>query len=200
METEKHKERRLRIEGAAYEVLQEQGHKAASMLVIAKRANCSNETLYRWYGNKQGLFISLVQSNAAEVKQRLMAGIEADGDPLEELRLLGPMLLQLVNGERAVALNRAAAGDVHETGTLGQTIAREGKDAVLPLIGQLVETALARRRLRGGTANKISEAYISLLIGDLQLQRVIGAVGKLSETDAEARSDQAIDALERLFA
>ncbi len=200
METGKQKERRLRIELAAYEVLQDQGYKAASMLVIAKRANCSNETLYRWYGNKQGLFASLVRSDAAEVKQRLLGGIEADGDPLEELRLLGPMLLQLVTGERAVALNRAAAVDVHETGTLGATIAREGKDAVLPLITQLVETALTRRRLRRGAAKEISKTYTSLLFGDLQIQRVIGAVDELSETEAEARSDQAVDALETLFA
>ncbi len=200
METKKQKERRLRIETAAYEVLHEQGYKAASMLAIAKRANCSNETLYRWYQNKQGLFASLVRSNAAELKQHLENGIETDGEPLEELRLLGPMLLQLVTGDRAVALNRAAAGDVRETGTLGRLIAQEGEDAMLPLISRLIEAAMMRGRLRRGPAKDISKTYTNLLIGDLQIQRAIGAVGSLSESEAEARTDRAVDALEILFA
>jgi AcrR family transcriptional regulator len=52
--TLKQNERRERIEKAAYDVLAETGYKGASLLLIAQRASVSNETLYRWYGNKQG--------------------------------------------------------------------------------------------------------------------------------------------------
>ncbi|MCP4433742.1 MAG: TetR/AcrR family transcriptional regulator, partial [Gammaproteobacteria bacterium] len=47
--------RQYRIEEATYELLAESGYHACSMLSIAKRAKASNETLYRWYGDKVGL-------------------------------------------------------------------------------------------------------------------------------------------------
>ena len=68
METESQKERRMRIENAAYAVLRDKGYKGTSMLAIAKKAGCSNETLYRWYGNKQTLLASLVVANAEAVR------------------------------------------------------------------------------------------------------------------------------------
>lgn len=54
MATPKQIARRERIEETAYAVLKESGYKAASLLAIARRASVSNETLYNWYGNKQG--------------------------------------------------------------------------------------------------------------------------------------------------
>ncbi|MEQ8740678.1 MAG: helix-turn-helix domain-containing protein, partial [Hoeflea sp.] len=55
--------RQAQIEQAAYEVLEEKGYAATSMLAIAKRARASNETLYNWYGDKTGLFRALVVRN-----------------------------------------------------------------------------------------------------------------------------------------
>ena len=58
-------ERRAEIERAAYALLEENGYAGMSMLGVAKRARASNETLYRWYGNKQGLIKAMVARNAA---------------------------------------------------------------------------------------------------------------------------------------
>ncbi|WP_237352646.1 TetR family transcriptional regulator [Rhizobium leguminosarum] len=43
------------------------------MLDIAKAAKASNETLYRWYGDKNGLFQTMVESNARATKTALDA-------------------------------------------------------------------------------------------------------------------------------
>ena len=56
-------ESKLRIEQAAYELIDEFGYDGISMLKIAKRAKASNETLYKWYGDKKGLFSALVETN-----------------------------------------------------------------------------------------------------------------------------------------
>ena len=134
MRPENQEKRRREIEEAAYAVLAEKGFKATSMLAIAKRASASNETLYRWYGSKSDLFSALVEKNAADVRRHLEAAMAEDGDAMEALRGLGPLLLQLVTGDRAIALNRAAAGDAAESGLLGKAIARSGKAQVMPLI------------------------------------------------------------------
>lgn len=199
METQTQKDRRERIEDAAYAVLQDKGYKGTSMLAVAKKAGCSNETLYRWYGNKQALFASLVAANAKDVKEQLEQSIEADGDTIQQLRALGPKLIALVTSRKAVALNRAAAGDVYHTQTLGKAIAEGGKDSVAPLIGQLIEGGLKRGLLKGGTAQEISKIYIALLIGDMQIQRVIGVIPEPTPQNCKDRADMACAVLETVF-
>jgi AcrR family transcriptional regulator len=199
METDTQKQRRERIEDAAYAVLQEKGYKATSMLAVAKKAGCSNETLYRWYGNKQALFASLVAANTNSVKDQIEQSIQTDGDTIEELRLLGPRLLQMITSRKAIALNRAAAGDVYHTQTLGPAIAEGGKNVIAPLVGQFIENGLERGLLRGGTAQHISQIYITLLIGDVQIQRVIGVIPELSPQIREDRADKACAVIQQLF-
>ncbi len=190
-ETPKQAERRARIEKAAYEVLQEVGYNSASLLVIAKRASASNETLYKWYGNKQGLFRALVESNAKQAATLLEDARAGDGKPLETLAQLGPVLLALVTGERAVVLNRAAAGDVSDTGTLGRSIAEAGRDTIAPLLRNLLLRARQAGEIDFDTPEDVVETYFHLLIGDLQIRRVIGALDALTEPEIQSRSDRA---------
>ncbi len=49
-------------------MLDAKGYAGASMLAIARQAKASNETLYNWYGDKNGLFRALVVRNAGEVR------------------------------------------------------------------------------------------------------------------------------------
>ncbi len=192
--------RRQAIEDAAYAVLAEEGYKAASMLAIARRAKASNETLYRWYGNKQGLFRALVERNAETARDMLDAALAGDGAPLVALEALGPVLLRLVTSERAVALNRAAAGDVHDTGTLGAALAAGGRDALKPRIATLLARACETDVLRLADPDEAAELYISLLIGDVQIRRATGALKSLSERDITLRSERAMRLLRQLYA
>lgn len=192
--------RRAAIEDAAYEVLLADGYKAASVLAIAKRAKASNETLYRWYGNKQGLFAALVERNAQAAKEMLDDALAQDRAPLEVLESLGPILLRLVTSERAVALNRAAAGDVHDTATLGQALADGGRNALMPRIATLFELASQTADLHVDDADEAADVYISLLLGDVQIRRATGALDGLSATQVEKRAARALELVKRLFA
>ena len=82
MKQENQEKRRRQIEAAAYDVLRQKGYRATSMLAIAKEAGASNETLYKWYGNKQNLFQALVIANAQDVVDHLDRSIaESTGAP-----------------------------------------------------------------------------------------------------------------------
>lgn len=186
--------RRAEIEEAAYRLLSEKGYKATSMLAVARAAKASNETLYNWYGNKQALFQAIVARNAAEARALLQDALEGQ-DSLEALLdRLGPLLLRLVTGERAVALNRAAAGDVHDTATLGPAIAAGGRAALVPMLARLIARAAP-----GVDADEAAEAYIDLLIGDLQVRRVIGTLPPLDDAQVTHRATRARHLLLRLI-
>ena len=82
--------RQQQIEDAAYEVLESKGYGGTSMLGIARKARASNETLYNWYGDKQGLFQALVTRNAAEVKDHLEEALQTDRDASPSCERLAP--------------------------------------------------------------------------------------------------------------
>jgi AcrR family transcriptional regulator len=184
-------ERRRQIIEAAYAVLAEKGYAGTSMLAVAKRARASNETLYSWFGSKPGLFQAMVEENARAAAEILQEHPGGDGDPDTALSRIGPALLRLVTSERAIALNRAAAAESTDTGTLGRTIAASGREHIVPLLERLFAGAAAAGRLAGRTPVEAAELYISLLIGDLQIRRVIGVAPAPDEDEIARRAERA---------
>ncbi len=190
MREEKRAARRKQIEAAAYRLLAEHGYDGTSMLSIAKQAKASNETLYRWYGDKQGLFKALVEQNAQDVKAFLEDELAIERSPQATLAALSPKLLGLLIGPKAIALNRAAASDA--SGMLGAAISQAGREAILPLIVNLFAAARDNGHLNTDhSPAELAEIYINLLVGDLQIRHVIGSVGKMSKADIERRSKTA---------
>lgn len=197
MREDKRSIRQKQIEEAAYEILESKGYGGTSMLGIAKKAKASNETLYNWYGDKRGLFQALVTRNAAEVKTLLQDELQSENDALSILSRLGPKLLLLLTGDRAVALNRAAAADA--TGELGATLSKAGRETVFPLLEQVLQRARDEGQLRFDRTEEAVGLYLDLLIGDQQIRRVIGRLPSPSDAFRLARSDRAIRHLCRIL-
>lgn len=180
--------RRAEIEAVAYRLLAERGYAGMSMLAVAKAVGASNETLYRWYGDKPGLVRAMIATNAADVLACLEAAA-ARKLPLEaDLRDVGAQLLALMVGERAVALHRAAAGDA--SGDLGREVARGEREVVAVRLAAL----LARHGLDGQAA---AACFLALLLGDWPMARAIGAMG---EPDAPMQAQRLDDAVARMMA
>lgn len=179
--------REEKIANAAYSVLEEKGYSGTSMLAIARKARASNETLYNWYGDKLGLFTALILRNSAHVRALLEGATPSD--PLKTLHELGPTLLQLLLGPRAVALNRAAACDA--TGQLGRALTKTGRDAVLPQIGKVLQTARTNEDIAFDDLDEALNIYISLLVGDQQIRRAIGTLEEPDKKSINQRSQKA---------
>jgi AcrR family transcriptional regulator len=186
--------RKREIEEACLDLLAAHGFEKTSMLAVARRAKASNETLYSWYGDKVGLYAALVNRNAQESAAILEAALAGVDEPVSALRRLGPVLLAMVTGERAIALNRAAAADA--TGTLGRIMSEGGRSRILPLLCATLERVAHEGRLGTMEPIEAAELYVSLLIGDLQIRRAIGALPPLTD---EAIARRSADALSRLL-
>jgi AcrR family transcriptional regulator len=194
MKQDRRKERHEQICRAAYELLATHGYGGTSMLYIARAAKASNETLYRWYGDKDGLFRSMVEDNAAETRQMLSDSILAQTDPRQTLATVAPVFLNMLLGDRAILLNRAAAAD--PTGALGAAISAGGRNEVMPLFEGVMERLCQGKAV---TAKQATHWFLGLLIGDLQIRRVINDAPALSEAQALLRSREALDVFYRLI-
>lgn len=194
MREDNKQQRKQQIETAAYALLAEKGFQNMSVLAVSKAAKASNETLYRWYGDKIGLFKALIETNAEHVAERLRQALGQSAQLDQALEDLGPVLLSMLIGDRAVALNRAAAADA--SGALGEALAQEGRGKVFPLIVALFEKMVAQGRLKGSPP-EIAALYVDLLVGDLQIRRATGALGPLRDRVIKERAERA---QARLFA
>ncbi|WP_407494177.1 TetR/AcrR family transcriptional regulator [Pseudooceanicola sp. MF1-13] len=195
MKQDKRARRAEEIEAAAYQVLEDKGFAGLTMLAVAKAARASNETLYRWYGDKQGLFAKLIEGNTSQVQQ-VLDGVQGKSAP-DKLAALGPALLTMLLGPRAVALNRAAAAD--PSGELGKILSASGRATVGPWIAQVVTSGISAGDLPKADPTEFIETYFALLIGDTQIRRVTGAMAQPDSDWVQSRADTALRRTIALF-
>lgn len=176
MKESRRADRRMQIEAAAQAVLVEKGYAGTSMLEVAKRAKASNETLYRWYGEKSGLFAAIVKRNASAGLDQLEKALVDDGPLDEKLARFGAGLLKGALSDSAIELNRAAMAD--PSGKLGASIAKHGRNTIVPMLASLLNAQHSFGTFTD--ASDAAEAFIFLLIGDRQIRR---AIGQLPEPD-----------------
>ena len=196
MRADRKDKRRSEIEGIALEVMRQRGYDGASMLNIAKAAKASNETLYRWYGDKQRLFLEIVRSNAFETEAALDKALSESMPPEDSLERIGRLLLRLLLGERSVALNRAAASDA--SGQLGAAISRGGRERVFPKIIKLMGALRAAGLIDPPSDAQAAEWFLYLLIGDLQTRRIIGTLPQPTRSQINEHVETSLVAFYRL--
>lgn len=195
--------REQEIEAAAYRLMEERAFARVGMQAIARAAHASNETLYRWYGDKTGLYRALILRNTAQLGDALEAARAHGGRGCALLGVVGPVLLNMLLGERSVALYRAASAD--ESRVLGLALRELGRDSGTPRIARIMAEAQAdgefasQRDGAGVTPDELTEIWVALLIGDLQARRMIGAIAPLSPDQIARRSEMALDCLRRLY-
>lgn len=187
--------RHAAISRAAYALLAEHGYAGTSMMRIATAAKASNETLYRWYGSKDGLFRAMVEDNAAQTRSMLLHALEEQADPHETLERVASVFLGMLLGDHAILLNRAAAAD--PTGELGRAISSGGRAQVMPLLTGVMDRICAGSTL---PADEAAQLFVSLLVGDAQVKRIIHNTPAPTKAEIASKCAMALRMFRRLIA
>lgn len=168
-----------------------EGGDGLTMTGVARRASCSKETLYKWFGDRDGLLTATVQWQAAKVRM-----VPVDRDKLDA-RALGIALekfardlLGVLSGDISVALNRLAVSHAgQEKRNLGAIVLENGRYAM----GRRLKPVLEAGRDAGLLAFEDSEAafrtFFGLVVRDVQIRLLLGDRMKLDEQSilSEAR-------------
>jgi AcrR family transcriptional regulator len=168
-EAEREPRRQAALAAAAAEIT-ERGYAALTMLAVARRAGSSKESLYAWFGSKDGMVAELIRQQAAQTNQAVEAALRDDREPRDVLRLIVGNLLDLLVGETSLALNRAAMASPE----LATVLLRHGRHTT----GPLVERYLAKLARDGIIdADDPAEAFrllYGLVIQDTQIRALLG--------------------------
>lgn len=140
------------------------------MLAIAKRANASKETLYSWFGSKEGLYEEVIEQRADASAERVRSALTTGGDPVETLTTYAAGLVTLLTSDASVSLNRAAMSSP----PLAAILLASGRLRV----GPIVETYLAQlhddKVIDAPDAAAAFELFYGLAVRDTQIRVLLG--------------------------
>lgn len=167
-----------------------------TMTAVARRASCSKETLYKWFGDRDGLLTATVQWQASKVRAGNFERQTLDAGALREsLKGFATNWLEVITSPTSIALNRigisqAAARD----GNLGSIVLANGRFA----IGERLKPVLDAGREAGLIAFDDTETAFRTLFGlvgrDVQIRLLLGDTLTLSRAeitrDAERAAEQ----------
>lgn len=165
--------RRTQILSAALRLLRHGGLQGFSTAALAAEANCSKETLYNWFGDKQGILNALAEAQSAALAQTLEAAL-ADGQTpaITRLEAATAALIDLYTGDASLAVNRAAISDA--SGALGATLLQGGRARSGYLFVTLIEKAQAEGALGAGDPASIFDRLLALAVGERQIRALLG--------------------------
>lgn len=166
---------------------------------IARRVSASKETLYAWFGSKPGLFQAVIRRNADTVRTVLEAHLDGNAPVEEALTDVGRALAGLLLSEGAVAINRAAISEARSEPVLARILVETGRDATLPFFVRYLEQCRGRHLLEFDDPWEAAETFLGLLLGDMQVRRLLGVVGVPDTGAIEARASHAVVKFLRLY-
>ena len=185
----------------ALQLLVSRGESGLTTSGIARAARCSKESLYKWFGDREGLLAALVAYQAGKV--RIIDETAAPKTRAEFRRALvmfAEDLAGVLLGDVSLALNRLAiAGAAREGSSLGRALNEHGKKRIENRAKALL---MAGRRLGHIRFDDPEEAYqtlYGLIIGDTHIRRLLGDGEAPDAAALAARAETAVLTFERLY-
>lgn len=184
--------RRLEILGATLRLLRKHGA-GITTAQIAQEASCSKETLYSWFGDRDGIMLALVQEQTASMNAVLEAGFaKAEGDLEARLKKVSTLLLDLLTGEASMAVNRVAMAQAcRERSDFGEALLEQWESQVAaPFLALFEEGADI---LSIDDPEEAFQNLIGLLVGDRQRQLLLGADSRPDPAGMATVAGEAVD-------
>lgn len=180
--------RRREVLDAVLKLLAE-GGEALTMSAVARRASCSKETLYKWFGDRDGLLTATVQWQASKVRAGAYDSTRLDGLALRaSLEAFGAAWLKVISSRTSIALNRVAVSHAGSgKSNLGQIVLANGRFAIGERLKPLLDAARDAGLLAFDDTETAFRTFFGLVGRDVQIRLLLG--DKLKLTDAQIAHD-----------
>lgn len=201
-------ERQQQVLDATLELLIENAA-GVTMIAVARKASCSKETLYKWFGDRDGLLAATVRYQASKVKVAPF-----DGAGLTQDRLVAVLqgfandLLTILTGQMSIALNRLAIAQAHQHAdesannggeNLGLIVLQNGRFSTGPRLKPALEAGMVAGLLRREDSEEAFRSFYGLVIRDIQIRLLLGDTISFSKTDITAEAQRATEQFFSLY-
>ena len=181
-------ERQKAVLDAALRLLVEEGDQL-TMTAVARRASCSKETLYKWFGDRDGLLTAIVQWQASKVR---VVPVDGKGLTLASLTVslarFASDWLKVISSDTSIALNRVAVGRAGSgNDDLGAIVLENGRFALARRLKPVLEAGRQAGLLEFSDAEVAFRTFFGLVARDVQIRLLLG--DRLKLTDAAIGGD-----------
>lgn len=175
-------ERQKAVLDAALRLLVEEGDNL-TMTAVARRASCSKETLYKWFGDRDGLLTATVQWQASKVRV-----VPVDGEKLDLASLTASLegfasdWLKVISSDTSIALNRVAVGHAGSgKDDLGAIVLENGRFALARRLKPVLLAGKQAGLLDFTDAETAFRSFFGLVARDVQIRLLLGDRLELTE-------------------
>lgn len=174
---------------------------ALTMTAVARRASCSKETLYKWFGDRDGLLTATVQWQASKVRAGNYDRTRVDAKALREsLAAFAANWLTVISSETSIALNRVAVGHAASgKDDLGQIVLANGRFAIGERLKPLLEAGRSAGLLAFDDSEEAFRTFFGLVGRDVQIRLLLGDQLKMTKVGVEDDANRAVDQFLKLY-
>ncbi len=185
----------------ALRLLVDGGEKALTTAGIARAANCSKESLYKWFGDRDGLISAMIGFQASKVRTQDVAARALDAESLERhLIVFAKDLLEVLAGDVSLALNRLAIGQASRDGSkLGHMLQERGRRQIGRRAAALLEAGRKARLLTFDDADEAYGALYGLVVSDWHLKMLLGEEAGEMKKSFSRKAEQAVSSFLALY-
>jgi len=172
----------------ALRLLVDGGDKAVTTAGLARAANCSKESLYKWFGDRDGLLSAMIAYQASKVRTVERAGERLTVATLaEHLEVFARDLLEVLAGDVSLALNRLAIGQSSRDGSkLGKLLLERGRRQIDRRARGLLDAGQRDGLLRFADGDEAYRIFYGLIVGDLHVRLLLGDTPQAHKFGARA--------------
>lgn len=167
---------------AALRLMVEEGDNL-TMAGVARRASCSKETLYKWFGDRDGLLVATVQWQASKVRVVPVDPGKVDLDSLtESLEGYARDWLKVIASDTSIALNRVAVSHAGSgKDNLGAIVLENGRFALAKRLKPVLDAGKRAGHLAFEDAETAFRTFFGLVGRDIQIRLLLGDWPGLTE-------------------
>ncbi len=194
------REPRIRaIVDAAEHVFLEQGYEAASLDVIAARANASKATIYAHFGSKVGLFKAIIGEKIAAVSTPLRQADENHTAVSDALRAFGRSFLTLLLSPGPLKIYRLMVAQGEQFPELAQMWFENGPKVAIATLAAFLSEHTACGELDIEDPEQAAEFFLMMLRGRLHIRAVAGLSKPPYDNDVKTCVDAAVTMFMRAY-
>jgi AcrR family transcriptional regulator len=185
----------------ALRLLVDGGEKALTTSGVARAANCSKESLYKWFGDRDGLLAAMISFQASKVRTFEQNGEKLNAETLQaHLLTFATDLLDVLSGDQSLALNRLAIGQTSRDGSkLGHMLLERGRRQIGKRASSLLDAGRRAGLLHFDSGETAYETLYGLIVADLHIRMLLGDNPDILRKTFGIRAQKAVHAFIRLY-
>ncbi|CBL43872.1 Transcriptional regulator [gamma proteobacterium HdN1] len=186
-------QRRTRFLDAATEVFLQCGYESASLQEIVSRAGGSLTTLYRLFGNKEGLFQAVIDRRASWLLEQFDLPQMKGRDPQTVLNKVGNRFLETMLAPEVLSLYRLLVVEAVRNPRLREIFLAVAPERSIRALADYLESEVQIGRLQLPDCATAATLFFSMVKGERHARSLMGEEIRLTEEQREQAVAEVVD-------